>query len=82
MEAVETPQNGWWPEESKAPITQMLFRNGKGLANIVKSGIGWRAYSLVEMNKSGTSGKPLAAVSVETRLEAQRQAEEYSATLP
>jgi hypothetical protein len=34
---------------------------------------------MVEMNRSGTTGKPLAD-SVDTRQEAQKQAEEYAAT--
>jgi hypothetical protein len=76
---MDTPQDGWFPEEAEAPMTQKLFRDGKPVANIVKSGVGWRSYSLLELNKSGTGGKPLANGSVETREEAQKQAEDYAA---
>ena len=75
----ETPQEGWWPLESNAPITQMFFQGGKGVANIVKTSLGWRAYSLTELNDSGTGGKPIGAGSVSTREEAQKQVEDYLA---
>lgn len=75
---VETPENGWFPEESQAPMTQLLFRAGKPIANIVRSGVGWRGYSLVELNKSGTTGKPLGDGWVGTREEAKKQAEDYA----
>lgn len=75
----DTPQDGWWPEEVNAPMTQMLFRNGKPIANIIKQSVGWRSFSTIELNKSGTTGKPLSdAGSVETRQEAQKQAEDYA----
>lgn len=78
MEEVQTPRDGWWPENADAPMTQMLFRDGRGMANIVKSSNGWRAYSLLETNASGTTGKPLADGSVPSRLAAQGQAEQYA----
>lgn len=73
----ESPQDGWWPEEAQAPITQMLFSNGKPMANIIKSGAGWRSFSLTELNKSKTGGKPLTDGSVVTREEAKKQCEQY-----
>jgi hypothetical protein len=57
----------------------MLFCDGKPIANIIKQTVGWRSFSLIEMNKSGTTGKPLSdAGSVETREEAKKQAEDYA----
>lgn len=67
----EPPQDGWWPEEAHAPITQMLFRNGKGVANVIKQTAGWRPFSLLELNASKTGGKPLSDT-VSTREEAKK----------
>lgn len=77
----EVPQDGWWPEEANSPVTQMLFRNGKPVANVIKSSAGWRSFSMIELNKSGTTGKPLTDGSVESRSEAKKQSEEYASTL-
>jgi hypothetical protein len=67
----EPPQDGWWPEEANAPWTQMLFRRGRGVANVIKQPTGWRPFSLTEMNASGTGGKPLSDT-VSTREEARK----------
>jgi hypothetical protein len=65
-------------------MTQMFFFGGRPIANIIRQpGIlqrRWRAFSLVEMNKSGTTGKPLGE-SVDTREAARKIAEDYAATL-
>jgi hypothetical protein len=78
------PQDGWWPAEADAPMTQMYFIAGRPIANIIRQpGIlqrRWRAFSLVEMNKSGTTGKPLGD-SVDTREDARKIAEDYAAQL-
>lgn len=73
----ELPQDGWWPEESDAPMTQMLSVGGRRIANIIKQTVGWQAFSLIELNASKTGGNPLAD-SVLTREEARKQAEDYA----
>ena len=76
---MDTPKDGWWPEEAHAPVTQMLFRDGHQIANIIKTRHGWRSFSLLETSKSGTTGMPLDANgSVQTRAEAKHQAETYA----
>ena len=74
----EPPENGWWPEEAFAPMTQMLFRRGKAIGNVVRTSVGWRIYSLIEMNNSGTGGLPLTKGSVKERSTARKQVEEYA----
>lgn len=76
-----TTTEGWWPAEDQAPVTQMFFRAGRIVATIIKCGIGWRSYSLLKLNHSGTGGMPLSNGSVVTREEAKKQVEDYAATL-
>jgi hypothetical protein len=73
----EPPENGWWPDEAEATMVQKLLRNGTCVAQIVRSGMGWRSYSLIELNPSKTGGKPLRDCSVPTRKEAQAECEDY-----
>lgn len=77
---VDTPQDGWFPEDDNAPITQMLFKNGHPIANIIKQGNdGWRSYSSVETNDQSSTGRPLSSAgSVATREEAKAQCETYA----
>lgn len=75
MSDITTPDNGWWPEDS--PVTQMLFKDKKQIANVIKQTIGWRPFSLIELNASKTSGKPLSD-SVATKEEAKIIAEKYA----
>lgn len=80
MEIDDMPQDGWWPSEENAPVCQWFIKGGRRISQVVRQGPrGWRAFSMIELNKSGTTGKPLADT-VETRQEAQKQAEEYAAT--
>lgn len=73
------PRDGWWPLEMDAPMCQWFRKGGRSVAQVVRQGgQRWRAFSMVEMNKSGTSGKPLFE-SVATREEARQQCEEYAA---
>jgi hypothetical protein len=55
----DTPQNGWYPDDESALFTQTLFKDGKMVANIVRQFWGWRAFSLTELNKTQTTGKPI-----------------------
>jgi ferritin-like protein len=77
----DTPQNGWWPDEESATVTQMFFKDGKPTGNIVKitssTSITWRAYDLTKMNKSGTGANPITDGSVATREEAKQQVEKH-----
>lgn len=75
MNSSATPQDGWWPEWSIAPVTQMLFREGKLVANVIKRSNGWRPFSLTELNRSGTGGT-LLSDTVTTREEAMKICEE------
>jgi hypothetical protein len=76
----DMPVDGWWPAEADAPMCQWFRKGSRNISQVVRqSGQRWRAFSMVELNKSGTTGKPLAD-SVDTRQEAQKQAEEYAAT--
>lgn len=77
---LDTPESGWYPPEEKdAPVTQMLIVKGKPIAHIIFQFPGWRSFSLVEMNASGTTGKPLSEDgSVPTREQAKAQCEEYA----
>jgi hypothetical protein len=72
----DIPDDGWWPKE--APMCQWFRKNGRSMAQVVKQGDrGWRAFSMIELNKSGTTGLPLADT-VATREEAMRQCEAYA----
>lgn len=74
----ELPSDGWWPEESAAPMCQWFRKGGKSIAQVVRqTGDRWRAFSMLELNKSGTTGKPLFG-SVDTREEAKEQCERYA----
>jgi hypothetical protein len=76
------PQNGWWPEEANAPMTQMYLVSGRPIGQVVRAAGRWRSYSMIEMNKSGTTGKPLNADgSVETRELAKNEVEAYAETM-
>jgi hypothetical protein len=76
------PQNGWWPEKADAPMVQMFLVAGRPIGQVVRAGGRWRSYSMIEMNKSGTTGKPLNTCgSVETRELAQKEVEAYAETL-
>lgn len=74
----DLPDNGWWPSETEAPVTQLLRKDGRNIAQVIRqTGNRWRAYSMIELNKSGTTGKPLAD-SVDTREEAKSLCEAYA----
>lgn len=76
------PQNGWWPEEWDAPMVQMFLVAGRPIGQVVRASTRWRSYSMIELNQSGTTGKPLnPSGSVETRELAQKEVEAYAATL-
>lgn len=76
------PQNGWWPEEWDAPMVQMFLVAGRPIGQVVRAGGRWRSYSMIELNQSGTTGKPLnPSGTVETRELAQKEVEAYAATL-
>jgi hypothetical protein len=72
---------GWWPDEARAPICQWFSKADRRIAQVVKQGTrGWRAFSMLELNKNGTSAKPLADT-VLTREEAKQQCEAYATTM-
>jgi hypothetical protein len=74
----EMPLSGWWPDE--APMCQWLRKDGRNIAQVVKQGPrGWRAFSMVELNQSGTTGKPLSDT-VPTQDAAKKYCEEYAST--
>lgn len=78
----QLPSDGWWPAEDNAPMCQWFLKAGRHVAQVVRQGNpkGWRAFSMIEMNTSGTTGKPLADT-VSTREEAKQQCETYAATM-
>lgn len=74
---IDTPDNGWYPEEDNAPVTQMLFKNGHPIANIIIQGSAWQAFSCIETNAQGSTGLPLG-LKVATREIAKIQCETYA----
>lgn len=76
----EIPKDGWWPDDDRSPVTQLYRMRGRSVAQVINQGKGWRAFSMVEMNKSRTSGLPLADHSY-TRSEAKTICEVYAQTL-
>lgn len=76
------PQDGWWPPEESAPIMQMFLVAGRPIGQVVRASGRWRSYSMIELNKSGTTGKPLNPDgSVETREGARIEVESYAKML-
>jgi hypothetical protein len=76
MENDDLPEIGWWPEEFT--ICQWYRFNGRSVAQVVKQGTrGWRAFSMIELNKSGTTGKPLDDT-VESIEQAKQLCEDYA----
>jgi hypothetical protein len=80
MADVLMPQDGWWPEKDKAPMTQMFLVAGRPIGQVILAGKRWRSYSMIELNPSKTTGKPLGYTSVETRELAQAEVETYAKT--
>jgi hypothetical protein len=75
------PKDGWWPDEESATVSQWLLHKGLRVAQVIRQSLsGWRAFSMVQLNKSGTSGMPLGPT-VSTRDEARATCEEYLTTL-
>jgi hypothetical protein len=76
-EADAMPMDGWWPDDDHSPVTQIFRMRGNNIAQIVNCGkTGWRAFSMVEINHNGTTGKPLG--DVVSRAYAKVFCEEYA----
>jgi hypothetical protein len=59
----------------------MFLVSGRPIGQVVRAGERWRSYSMIELNSSKTTGKPLnPAGSVETRELAHAEVEAYAKT--
>lgn len=75
---ITAPDDGWFPSDELAIVAQTLFKSGKMIGQVVKNSLGWRPYSLLELNASKTGGKPLTDGSLPERVDAKAIVEEYS----
>lgn len=76
VEEDQIPADGWFPVDEKAPMFQTFFKADKQIGQVVKIGGKWTAYSLLELNASKTTGKPLGTF--DNREEAKKVIEEYA----